>query len=278
MALRSGMLVLRIVAAASFVVAGAASCLAEPVYQSSPERRTVPERDWGPWLGPFRARLVPSLMQDFGERYIYAERNRTLRAPRVSERRVVFLGDSITDRWDLARSFPGRPYVNRGIGSQVTSQLVLRFHQDVVALQAAVVVVLAGVNDVQGFLQQGSDEEIEANWETLGDLADRHGIAAVFGSLLPVNGDTHGAVDVLRERDPARLRRLNNWLQAFCVRRGYVYADYYTAMVDQRGLMRRELTDDGIHPLRAGYALMATVADAAIGEALSQHRREAGHR
>ena len=179
--LRPGMLVLRSVAAAAFVVVGGASCSAEPVYQSSPERRTVPERDWGPWLGPFRARLVPSLMQDFGERYLYAERNRTLGAPQVSERRVVFLGDSITDRWDLARSFPGRPYVNRGIGSQVNSQLVLRFHQDVVSLQAAVVVVLAGVNDVQGFLQQESDEQIEANWETLGDLADRHGIAVVFG-------------------------------------------------------------------------------------------------
>ncbi|MBY9065174.1 GDSL family lipase [Sphingomonas yunnanensis] len=251
---------------------------AEPIYQSSPERRTVPERDWGPWLGPFRARLVPSLMQDFGERYIYAERNRKLHAPRVSERRVVFLGDSITDRWDLAGSFPGRPYVNRGIGSQVTSQLVLRFHQDVVSLRAAVVVVLAGVNDVQGFLQQERDEQIQANWETLGDLADRHGIAAVFGSLLPVNGDTPAAGNVLRERDPARLRRLNDWLQAFCLRRGYVYADYYAVMVDKRGLMRHELTQDGIHPLRAGYALMATVADGAIRRALSQQQREVGHR
>lgn len=251
---------------------------AEPIYQSSPERRTVPERDWGPWLGPFRARLVPSLMQDFGERYIYAERNRTLGAPRRGERRVVFLGDSITDRWDLAWFFPGRPYVNRGIGSQVTTQLILRFHQDVISLRPAVVVVLAGVNDVQGFIQQESDEQIEGNWETLGDLADRHGIAAVFGSLLPVNGDTPAAGNVLRERDPARLRRLNDWLQAFCLRRGYVYADYYAVMVDKRGLMRRELTQDGIHPLRAGYALMATVADGAIGRALSQQQREVGHR
>lgn len=251
---------------------------AEPIYQSSPERRTVPERDWGPWLGPFRARLVPSLMQDFGERYIYAERNRQLGAPQPGERRVVFLGDSITDRWDLARYFPGRPYVNRGIGSQVTSQLILRFHQDVVSLRPAVVVVLAGVNDVQGFIQQESDGQIEANWETLADLADRHGIAAVFGSLLPVNGDTAAAADVLRERDPARLRRLNKWLKAFCLRRGYVYADYFTAMVDRRGLMRRELTEDGVHPLRAGYALMATVADGAIDKALSQRRHGIGHR
>ncbi|MBW6530924.1 GDSL family lipase [Sphingomonas sp. RRHST34] len=246
---------------------------AEPVYQSSPERRTVPERDWGPWLGPFRARLVPSLMQDFGERYLYAAANRALGAPRPGERRVVFLGDSITDRWDLSRSFPGRPYVNRGIGSQVTSQLLLRFHQDVVALHPAAVVVLAGVNDVQGFLQQESDAQIEANWEALGDLADAHGIRVVFGALLPVNGDTAAARDVLRERDPARLRTLNAWLRAFCARRGYVYADYYAALVDGRGLMRHDLTADGIHPLRAGYVLMAPVAEAAIRRALGEKTR-----
>lgn len=246
---------------------------AEPVYQSSPARRTVPERDWGPWLGPFRAKLVPSLMQDFGERYLYAERNRRLGAPRAGERRVVFLGDSITDRWDLARSFPGKPYVNRGIGSQVTSQLVLRFHQDVVTLRPAAVVVLAGVNDVQGFLQQESDEQIEANWETLGDLADAHGIKMVFGALLPVNGDTAAARDVLRERDPGRLRALNAWLRAFCARRGYGYADYYAALVDARGLMRHDLTIDGIHPLRAGYALMAPVAGAEIRRVLGEKER-----
>lgn len=85
-------------------------------YRSSPERRVVVDKDWGPWLGPFRAKLVPSLMQDFGERYIYAAANRALPPPKPGERRVVFLGDSITDRWNLAASFPGEPYVNRGIG------------------------------------------------------------------------------------------------------------------------------------------------------------------
>ncbi|MBW6528529.1 GDSL family lipase [Sphingomonas sp. RHCKR7] len=253
-------------------ISGAASPADEPVHQSSPERRTVPERDWGPWLGPFRTLLVPSLMQDFGERYLYADANRVLGPPRTGERRVVFLGDSITDRWDLARSFPGKPYVNRGIGSQVTSQLILRFHQDVIALRPAAVVILAGVNDVQGFLQQESDEQIESNWEALGDLADRHSIKVVFGSLLPVNGDMPAARDVLRERDPARLRRLNAWLRDLCRRRGYAYADYYAVLVDARGLMRPEMTIDGVHPLREGYARMAPVASGAISQALAASR------
>jgi len=113
--------------AALALVAGLASVqAAAQQYQSSPERRTVEEKDWGQWLGPFRAKLVPSLMQDFGERYLYAPANAALPAPRPGEKRVVFLGDSITDRWNLTASFPGKPYVNRGIGSQVTAQMVLR--------------------------------------------------------------------------------------------------------------------------------------------------------
>ncbi|MBB5715667.1 GDSL-type esterase/lipase family protein [Sphingomonas aerophila] len=241
---------------------------AESVYQSSPERRVVVERDWGQWLGPFRAKLVPSLMQDFGERYLYAAANRALGAPKPGEQRVVFLGDSITDRWDLPRYFQDSHYVNRGIGSQVTAQMILRFHQDVIALKPAAVVILAGINDVQGFLQQETAEQIEANWETMADLADRHGIKVVFGSILPVNNYTESARDVVKERDPATLRSLNGWLRQFCRQRGYAYADYYSVLVDDKGLMQRDLTTDGVHPLRAGYARMAPVARAAIARAL----------
>lgn len=257
--------------------AGSATCAqkaAEPpapsVYQSSPERRTVKDKDWGPWLGPFRASLVPSLMQDFGERYIYAAADRTLPPPRPGEQRVVFLGDSITDRWNLAASFPGKPYVNRGIGSQVTAQMILRFHQDVVALRPSAVVILAGINDVQGFLQQETPEQIETNWEAMADLADRHGIKLVFGSLLPVNAATDRARDVLKDHNPAELRALNAWLRRFCATRGYGYADYHARLVDGSGLLERGLSDDGLHPLASGYARMAPVAETAIERALAE--------
>jgi lysophospholipase L1-like esterase len=239
-------------------------------YQSSPERRTVQEKDWGPWLGPFRAKLVPSLMQDFGERYLYAPADAALPPPAKGEKRVVFLGDSITDLWNLGSYFPGKPYVNRGIGSQVTSQMLLRFHQDVVALKPSVVVILAGVNDVQGFMQQETAESIEANDEAMADLADAHHIRVVFASILPVNDYSEKARDVVKERHPDELRAINAWLKAFCARRGYVYADYYSALVDEHGLMQRGLTEDGVHPLAAGYAKMAPIAEAAIGKALAK--------
>lgn len=239
-------------------------------YQSAPPRRTAVAKDWGPWLGPYRDRLVPVLMEDFGERYLYAPANAALPPPRTGERRVVFLGDSITDRWNLAGSFPGQPYVNRGIGGQVTAQLLLRFYPDVVALRPAAVVILAGVNDVQGVLQQEPPEQIEEHWQAMADIADAHGIAVVFGALLPVNDYTPAARDVVRERKPAELRTLNAWLRDFCRRRGYAFADYPAVLSDDRGMMRRDLTADGIHPLAAGYALMAPVARAAIDRALAR--------
>ena len=246
-----------------------AMAAAQGDYQSSPERRVVEERDWGPWLGPFRERLVPSLMQDFGERYLYAEANRALPPPGPGEQRVVFLGDSITDKWNLAAAFPGRPYINRGIGSQVTSQMVLRFHQDVIALRPAAVVILAGVNDLHGFMQQETPETIQANYEAMADLADRHGIRIVFASILPIHNYGEAAAHVTQERSPETLRALNAWLRAFCEERSYVFADYHAAFVDEHGLLQRDLSADGIHPLPAGYARMAPIAQAAIERALS---------
>lgn len=257
------------VALACIALLNAASAQAAPApYQSAPERRVIADKDWGPWLGPFRASLIPSLMQDFGERYLYAPANAALPPPRPGEQRVVFLGDSITDRWNLAASFPGKPYVNRGIGSQVTAQMLLRFHQDVIALKPNAVVILAGINDVQGFLQQEAPRQIEDDWEAMADLADAHGIRLVFGSLLPVNDYSDAARDVVKERKPAQLLALNAWLKDFCARRGYAYADYHAALVDGRGMMAAPYTHDGVHPLDNAYARMAPIAQQAIDRAL----------
>jgi lysophospholipase L1-like esterase len=242
----------------------------EPYYQSSPERRTVTEeRDWGPWAGPFRDRLVPSMMLDFGERYLYAPANAALPPPAPGERRVVFIGDSITDMWDLAAAFPGKPYVNRGIGSQVTAQMLVRFEQDVVALQPSAVVILGGVNDVTGFLQLETADGIVSNIEAMADIADRHDIEVVLCSILPVtNTPTAGHIEA--ERKPELLREINARLRALAAERGHAYADYASVLTGADGRLRADLTTDGVHPLAAGYALMAPVAEAAIVESLGK--------
>lgn len=248
----------------------AATSAAEPAhYQSSPERRTfVEERTYNHWEADYLAKLWSAMKQDFGEKYLYAAADQALPPPRPGEKRVVFMGDSITDMWDLAKFFPGRPYINRGIGGQVTAQMVLRFHQDVIELKPAAVVILAGINDLHAALQREDDAGIEANWEAMADMADAHRIKVVFASLLPVNNYTDNARDMLVDRDPQRIRALNDWLRAFCQQRGFEYADYYQMSVDGDGLLRADLTRDGLHPRPEGYRLMAPVAQAAIDRAL----------
>jgi lysophospholipase L1-like esterase len=253
---------------------GLAAAAAEPPrYQSSPERRTfTDQRSFGEWEDAYLAKLWSAMKQDFGERYLYADADKALPPPRRHEKRVVFIGDSITDLWDLARFFPGKPYINRGIGGQVTAQMVLRFQQDVVALKPAAVVILAGINDLHGALQRESDEGIESNWTAMADMAEAHHIKVVFASITPVNNYTDNARSMLADRDPQRIRRLNYWLADFCRRRGYGLADDHAAMVDQRGLLRADLTRDGLHPLDRGYALMASVVEPAIERALHDRR------
>lgn len=247
----------------------AAAAAAPDHYQSSPPRQAFGEdRQYDHWMADYLTLLWSGMRRDFGEKYLYAAANKALPAPRRGERRVVFLGDSITDLWDLARYFPGKPYVNRGIGGQVTAQMVLRFQQDVVALKPAAVVILAGINDLDGALQRESNEGIEANWEAMADIARAHHIKVVFASIMPVNNYTDNARAMLVDRDPRRIRALNEWLAAFCKRRGFQYADYYRVLVNSDGLLRADLTHDGLHPDPVGYELMAPIADAAIARSL----------
>src|SRR5579863_6058261 len=97
-----------------------------------------------PGLDHYRASRIAIFTDDYGELKRYREANPALGAPKAGEKRVVFFGDSITDMWKLDDSFPGKAYVNRGIGGQTTPQMLVRFRQDVIDLHPKVVVILAG--------------------------------------------------------------------------------------------------------------------------------------
>ncbi|MGB9204582.1 MAG: SGNH/GDSL hydrolase family protein [Terriglobales bacterium] len=207
-------------------------------------------------------------MNDFGELARYRDENTRLKPLAPGEKRVVFFGDSITDAWPLPEYFPRKPYVNRGIGGQTTAQMLVRFRQDVVALQPKVVVILAGTNDIAGNTGPMRIEDIEANFASLAELAKAHGIGVVFSSVLPVHDYTPESQDFFGQRPPEKIVELNRWLKAFCAAGGCVYLDYFSALVDKNGLLAKELADDGLHPNQAGYKVMAPLAERAIGEAL----------
>jgi lysophospholipase L1-like esterase len=225
--------------------------------------------------GEDRTACLDTVASDFAGFYRYAEANAALAAPKPGEARVVFLGDSITDNWSkegYGGFFPGKPYVNRGIGGQTTAQMLLRFRADVIALQPRVVVILAGTNDIAGNAGPASLDQIEANLASMAELARVHGVAVVLASLLPVSDDKKDAsgqpLTRTVQRPTESIRALNRWLSEYAARSGHVSLDYFPAMADASGLLRPELNDDGLHPNARGYAVMAPLAERAIAQAL----------
>jgi len=101
-------------------------------------------------LDQYRGSHISVFTDDFGQLARYRDADAALGPPAADENRVVFYGDSITDLWKLEESFPGKRYVNRGIGGETTSQMLVRFRQDVINLQATVVIILARTNDIAG--------------------------------------------------------------------------------------------------------------------------------
>jgi lysophospholipase L1-like esterase len=200
-------------------------------------------------------------VKDFGGLIRYGSENAELGPPKHGEARVVFLGDQITERW-TAPFFPGKTFLNRGIAGQTSAQMLVRFHQDVVALQPKVVVIQAGVND----LLVATEGVTADNYISMMDIAKQNGIRVVLASVTPVC-DCYTKQTGLRPQ--GKIIGLNGWIRDFAARSGAVYLDYYAALAEGRNF-KKELTDDGLLPNAAGYAIMAPLAGKAVAEALAK--------
>ena len=247
----------------------ALSALAQQSAQTAqPAPPTIPTTGFA-GLDQYRARRIAVFTDDFGQLARYREANAALKPPAPGENRVVFFGDSITDIWHLDEYFPGKPYLNRGIGGQTTPQMLVRFRQDVIALQPKVVVILAGTNDIAGNTGPKRLEDIESDYASMAELARANHIAVVFSSVLPVHNYTDRSKDFFAQRSPEKILALNKWLKEYVAAHpDCLYLDYFTALVDDKGLLKKDLADDGLHPNPAGFKIMAPLAEAAIDKAL----------
>ncbi len=218
-------------------------------------------------------------LRDWANLARYREANRTLEAPAASTSRVVFMGDSITDGWQQPRYgtfFTNKSYVDRGISGQTTPQMLLRFRADVIDLKPKAVVILAGTNDIAGNTGAMTNEEIRDNLESMSELAHAHNIRVVLASVTPVS-QAHvaspSASPQTTLRPMARIKAVNEWMKAYAAAHGHVYLDYFSAMTDDAGLLRPELSEDDLHPNAKGYAVMGPLAEAAIAKALKAPAR-----
>jgi lysophospholipase L1-like esterase len=196
----------------------------------------------------------------------YRDANAALPPPARGEKRVVFIGDSITDVWTkyFDTQFAGKPYVNRGIDGQTTPQMLVRFRQDVIALRPAAVVILAGVNDIAGNTGPSTLDMIENNLMSMADLARANHIAVVLCSLLPA-----AKFPWRPELAPApQIVALNSWMKRYAAQNAVTFVDYWTAMADEENGLPTALSRDGVHPNEAGYRVMVPLVERGIRSAL----------
>jgi lysophospholipase L1-like esterase len=198
----------------------------------------------------------------------YGSEDAEVRAPKPGENRVVFLGDDITEQWGAGtgKFFPGKPYINRGIGGQTTPQMLVRFRQDVIALKPKVVVILGGANDLAAVMGPATQGTVAENMMSMVELAKVNGIRVVLASLTPVCDCVKNQTT---RRPQGKIIGMNGWLKDYAAESGSVYLDYYRALVDGRNF-KKELTSDGFLPNDAGYEAMAPLAEEAIAQAVAK--------
>ena len=257
----------RLFAAFVLALACAVSILGQTTAQSAPDCAEVKAQ----------AARLETRLKDWPQLTRYHDADTKAAPPAKDEKRVVFMGDSITDGWDNEGNggfFPGKPYLNRGISGQTTPQMLIRFRPDVIALKPKVVVILAGTNDIAGNTGPSTLEAIEDNLTSMAELARANGIRVVFSSLLPVSDyeKNKEGKQIIRtqQRPPEQIKALNEWMKQYASANKMTYLDYYSVMIDDKGFLKDELSNDGLHPNVKGYEVMSPLAEKAIAEALKK--------
>lgn len=244
---------------------------------ANPAQNQIPPDQAAAWekLTPYQRSQLERTYNDWAFLAKYRDADASLPPAQPGETRVVFMGDSITEAWGMKATatspargefFPGKLYLNRGISGQTTPQMLVRFRQDVILLKPKVVVLLAGTNDIAENTGKETQEEIAGNITSMAELARASGIRVVLCSVLPASDFSwHKGLE------PApRIKALNAWLRDYAAKNSFVYVDYYTPMANPEGGLKPELSPDGVHPNKAGYDIMAPLAEAAIAAALKK--------
>ena len=198
----------------------------------------------------------------------YEDDNLKVGLPKKDERRVVFMGDSITEEWSnlYPEYFTEKGYINRGIGGQTTPQMLIRFKPDVVDLKPEIVVVLAGTNDIAGNTGPSNAKMITDNIFSMAEIAKAYQMKVVLSSILPVY-----EYDWAREiKDPpSTIQAVNYALKQYASDQRLIYLDYFSSMVDERQGLNSDYTSDGVHPNESGYILMSSLAEEVLSELLN---------
>jgi len=180
--------------------------------------------------------------------------------------RVVFMGNSITQGWEqfMPKMFDNHTYINRGIGGQTTPQMLLRFRQDVIALQPKIVVILSGTNDIAGNTPLKDLENVAGHIFSMAELAHAQGIKVILCSVIPAADYPWRSGESPEKKIP----KLNSMIQDYCSENNFYYLDYFSAMTDGKNGLIENYGYDGVHPNEKGYLVMTKAVEKAINDLL----------
>lgn len=204
--------------------------------------------------------------QDWANLSKYENENTLLSPKQVGEKRIVLMGDSITEFWLPIHPefFAGKSYIDRGISGQTTPQMLIRFRPDVINLQPDVVVILAGVNDIAGNTGPTTPEKIFGNITSMVELAKANAIKVILCSILPAN-DFYWRPN---DKAAATIIQLNQLIKSYADKHHITYIDYYAVMADASNGLPKEFSNDGVHPNLKGYQIMEPLLEKAIRQIL----------
>lgn len=188
----------------------------------------------------------------------YQKENLLLKKKPISDKRVVFMGNSITDAWVGVRPnfFAGKDWIGRGISGQTTSQMLMRFQEDVVNLNPKFVVILAGTNDIAGNTGEITLKRIANNISMMVDIAQANQIKVYVCSVLPVYQYPWAMeIGVVANK----IIELNTLLKKLSNQKSCIYVDYHSQMKNMQGGLSKELAEDGVHPTQKGYEIMEQI-------------------
>jgi len=187
----------------------------------------------------------------------YKKDNHELKLKSNSGKRIVFMGDSITEGWSgiYPDFFQNKNYINRGISGQTTPQMLIRFRADVVDLNPSIVIILAGTNDIAENTGPSNVKMITDNIFSMSELAMAHKIKVILCSILPVY--TYSWKDI--PDPPSYIAEVNNMLKSYCVNHNLQYVDYFSSMANEKKGLGKELSEDGVHPNEKGYKIMSKI-------------------
>ena len=206
--------------------------------------------------------------RDFAYSARFAKENAALPKPSKKEKRVVFMGNSITEGWIRTHPdfFKSNGYISRGISGQTSYQFLLRFREDVINLSPALVVINAGTNDVAENTNVYNEDQTFGNIVSMVELAKANKIKVILTSVLPAAAFKWR----MEIKDaPQKIQALNARIEAYAKANKIPFVNYYKVMVvDENQALNPQYTKDGVHPTSEGYDIMEPLIKSAIDKAL----------